>query len=46
MVAGARVLDLGCGCGSASIAALMGNVDQVLINDIDPCKYVIIRTCF
>ncbi|XP_063301385.1 electron transfer flavoprotein beta subunit lysine methyltransferase [Pelobates fuscus] len=31
-----RVLDLGCGCGAAGIAAEMNGASYVLANDIDP----------
>lgn len=30
-----RVLDIGCGCGAAAIAAKMAGADDVLANDID-----------
>ncbi|NP_001090037.1 electron transfer flavoprotein beta subunit lysine methyltransferase [Xenopus laevis] len=36
IVRGGRVLDLGCGCGAAAIAAWMGGASYVLANDIDP----------
>ncbi|KAE8613228.1 hypothetical protein XENTR_v10007630 [Xenopus tropicalis] len=36
IVRGGSVLDLGCGCGAAAIAAGMGGASYVLANDIDP----------
>ncbi|KAJ3178425.1 Electron transfer flavoprotein beta subunit lysine methyltransferase [Gaertneriomyces sp. JEL0708] len=31
-----RILDLGAGCGSATVASLLHTADHVLANDIDP----------
>jgi len=35
LVRGKRILDLGCGCGAASIAALLAGANSCLANDID-----------
>lgn len=38
LVAGRRVLDVGCGCGAGAIAAAVRNARRVVANDIDPCE--------
>ena len=35
LVRGKRVLDMGCGCGAASIAALLAGCQSCVANDID-----------
>ena len=37
---GRSVLDFGCGCGSAGIAALLSGADRVLMNDIDEAALI------
>ncbi len=35
VVGGKSVLDVGCGCGASSIAAVLSGAEAVLANDID-----------
>lgn len=39
MVKRCKILDVGCGCGAASLAAVKVDAKKVVANDIDVCKY-------
>ena len=43
LVRGRAVLDLGSGCGAASLAALLAGAANVTANDIDPAASVAVR---
>jgi predicted nicotinamide N-methyase len=46
LVKNKRVLDIGCGGGAASIAAVLGGASRVIANDIDPAALLIAERNF